>query len=183
LELGAGAVFGAVGGLCFMKLEDDILILSRVALFEGFTDEHLRLLAFGCERKTYLPNVQIFRDGQPGDFGFVVASGTVELYTRVEKKKVVFAEYGSGALIGEMAMISTNERPASALTQTDVTGYKIPQETFHRMLREYPDLALMLYRRISRSVEDFLHQLSKVQTGLTVAGDENFEFRGFQEPE
>ena len=33
-----------------MALDDDIRTLSGVELFEGFADEHLRLLAFGASR-------------------------------------------------------------------------------------------------------------------------------------
>ncbi|TIN67663.1 MAG: cyclic nucleotide-binding protein, partial [Mesorhizobium sp.] len=39
-----------------MALDDDIRVLSAVRLFEGFTQEQLRLLAFGAENTRLIAN-------------------------------------------------------------------------------------------------------------------------------
>ena len=48
-----------------MALDDDIRILSAVSLFQGFTQEQLRLLAFGAETTLLQANHKLYREDEP----------------------------------------------------------------------------------------------------------------------
>jgi len=47
-----------------MALDDDIRILSAVKLFEGFTQEQLRLLAFGAEATHLQADRKLYREDE-----------------------------------------------------------------------------------------------------------------------
>ena len=48
-----------------MSLDDDIRILTSVNLFYGFTQEQLRLLAFGAENTRLPAGKELYQEGVP----------------------------------------------------------------------------------------------------------------------
>ncbi len=149
-----------------MSLDNDILLLSRVALFEGFEEEHLRLLAFGADKRSFKKGAKLFAKGAYADGGYVIISGTVDITADSEEYAEKLASYGSGSLIGELAMISENNRTVTATARDQVETFKITRLLFHRMLEEYPNLAALLHARISQSVQDFITKLERIQRNL-----------------
>ena len=57
-----------------------------------------------------------------------------------------------------MALIAENERVGTAIARTDTVVLRIPRTVIHRILDEYPDLAVCLHRKISASVLDTLKE-------------------------
>ncbi len=149
-----------------MSLDQDIDLLSRVALFEDFQAEHLRLLAFGAERRSFDPGAVIFHCGAAADCGYVVAGGTVELKADDPDDSELIGRYGSGSLIGELAMISNVSRNATAVAQDQVELIRITRSLFRRMLDEFPELASLLHARISNSVQNFVTRLERIQRDI-----------------
>ena len=62
-----------------MALKDDILLFSRLSIFQGLSEEHLRLLAFGAERRRLEKGHVLFRQGAAADSAFVVTRGHLKL--------------------------------------------------------------------------------------------------------
>ena len=50
-----------------MALDDEIRILSGVRLFEGFSQEQLRLLAFGAETMHLSADRKLYREDDDAD--------------------------------------------------------------------------------------------------------------------
>ena len=65
-----------------MALEDDIANLRRIALFEDFETEALRLLVFGSETKLLRAGDALFRRGEPSDGGYILTGGSIALEKR-----------------------------------------------------------------------------------------------------
>ena len=149
-----------------MSLDQDIELLSRVALFENFQTEHLRLLAFGSEKETFSPGSVIFHRGSTTDCGYVVVSGTVELKSTNPDDSELIGRYGQACLIGELALISDVTRNATAVAYDQVELIRITKTLFLRMLDEYPELASLLHARISGSVQNFVTRLERIQRDL-----------------
>lgn len=146
-----------------MSLDSDIQLLARVKLFEGFQPEHLRLLAFGAEARTLGKGTRLYGEGAMSDGGYVVVRGTVELTT---KEGGLVNTHTTGALIGEMALISDVVRQATAVAIEHTEVLKITRPLFRRMLEEYPDLAELLHDRIAASVHDFMRRLDTIRAKL-----------------
>jgi CRP-like cAMP-binding protein len=81
-----------------MALDDDIRVLSGVRLFEGFTREQLRLIAFGAETISLHAGRKLYSEGAPADCAFVVASGEVALFHQAEGGREVISTHGPGAI-------------------------------------------------------------------------------------
>lgn len=71
---------------------------------------------------TYIPGDIIFNEGDPGCTAYIMERGKVEVSITQNGKRLVLAEYDSGDLFGEMALIDDTPRSATvtALEPTEV---------------------------------------------------------------
>lgn len=144
-----------------MALNTEIAFLSKIPLFEGFSEEMLRLLAFGSERRTIEQNRYLFHEGTAADSAFVIASGRFELTRKDRKGKPrVVGEAMAGDLLGELAIISATERKLTALALEDSETLRISRPMFRRMMEEYPQIATLLRRRINANLATMLHSIN-----------------------
>jgi len=145
-----------------MALDDDIRILSAVRLFEGFTKEQLRLLAFGAENHRIGGGREIYREGEPADFAYIVTAGRVRLYRSGEGGAVPIGAIGPGAMLGELGLIAETTRLTSAVTETDTDVMRLNRKMFHRILEEFPDVAVMLHQRIAAEFQALVARIEQL---------------------
>ena len=146
-----------------MALEDDIRILQRVRLLEGFTPEQLRLLAFGAESMRFKAGRDLYAEGAEADCAYVIASGEVELYRQSGGSRVVVGRAGPGALLGEMALIAGGTRPTAAAALEDILAIRLNGSLFRRILEEYPEIAATLHARIADEMNALVGRLEQVR--------------------
>lgn len=149
-----------------MSLDHDIELLSQVVLFEEFQSEHLRLLAFGADKRVFQPGSEIFRTGAYADGGYVISSGTVQIISSSKENPEIVGQYGRASLIGELAMISESNRNTTAIAKDQVELIIISRILFRRMLQEYPDLAIFIHNKVSGNVNNFITRLQRIQQDL-----------------
>ncbi|MBD9374703.1 cyclic nucleotide-binding domain-containing protein [Rhizobium sp. ARZ01] len=137
-----------------MALSDDIRLFAQVPLFAGLSEDKLRLMAFGAERRRIVEGQTLFREGTSADCGFVVASGTFRLFSTARDGSVQEeGTAGRGSLLSELAMISVVERKFTATATEDSEVIRINRPLFRRMLEEYPDVAMLVQERIRANLE------------------------------
>lgn len=142
-----------------MALDDDIRVLAAVDLFEGFTQEQLRLLAFGAEN-THLPaERKLYREDDDADSAYVVVSGSIVLYREADGPRIPIATAGPGALLGEMALIADTRRLTSASAAADSQVLRLNRRMFRRILEEYPELAAHLHRRVAEELQALVRRI------------------------
>ncbi|MDT6939612.1 cyclic nucleotide-binding domain-containing protein [Brucella pseudogrignonensis] len=145
-----------------MALDDDIRILSLVSLFESFSPEQLRLLAFGAERLVLRAGRELFREGQSADCGYIVVSGNISLFHDTDEGRVTIRPVGPGAMLGEMALIAQTSRMTGALAEEETEVIRISRSVFRRILEEYPEAAASLHAHISRNLLQLIADIEKV---------------------
>lgn len=132
-----------------MALKDDISLFMQLSIFEGLTEEHLRLLAFGAERRRLEKGHVLFRQGAAADSAFVITQGMLKLTMRsVSGGERLLSEAGPGSILTEIAMIADAERHFTATATEDSEVIRISRMLFHRMLEEYPEVAVATDRRL-----------------------------------
>jgi CRP/FNR family transcriptional regulator, cyclic AMP receptor protein len=82
----------------------------------------------------------LFREGEAGDTMFVVIEGAVE----VSRDGQVIETIGAGEIIGELALIDTGPRSASATTATPSRLVCVGKEEFTFLVQEHPTFALQV---------------------------------------
>lgn len=145
-----------------MALDDDIRILSGVALFGDLTPEQLRLLAFGAEQVRLAAGREIYRENAPADCAYVVVSGKVVLYRDGGGQAVAVARVGHGTLLGELALITGTTRLTYAAAETDVELIRLNRSHFRRILEEYPETAAELHRKMLEELQAFLQKIERL---------------------
>ena len=149
-----------------MSLEDDMRVLSRVGLFNGFTREQLRLMAFGAENVSLHAKRVLYAEATPADCAFIVASGEIELYRDEEGERRVLDTMGPNAILGEFALIADGERLTSAVAKTDAELIRLNRSMFRRILEEYPQTATALQERITDNLQTLISDLANAAERL-----------------
>jgi CRP-like cAMP-binding protein len=145
-----------------MALDDDIRILADVRLFEGFTTEQLRLLAFGSERVDLPAQRRLFREDDEADCAYVVASGSIVLFRETDADHTPLGTATPGAIVGELALIADTRRLTSAKAGADSELIRLKRQMFRRMLEEYPDTAVILYGRIRQQFLELVEEIERI---------------------
>lgn len=138
-----------------MALTDDISLLSQLPLFKDMTDDQLRLIAFGADRRVIAAGQMLFRQGSPAESAYVVVSGSIELNEAGSDgtlKNVLIA--GPGALLSELALVTLVERKFTAIAREDTSIIRITRSLFHRLIQEYPAAARIIENRIRDNIAD-----------------------------
>lgn len=143
-----------------MALDDDIRILSAVRLFEGFTQEQLRLLAFGAETTLLQANHKLYREDDVADSAYIVVSGRIVLYREQNGDRIPINTVGPGTILSELALIADTNRLTSASAEIDSEVLRLSRKMFRRILEEYPEIAVNLHQRI---LEDFQALIRRIE--------------------
>ena len=100
------------------------------------------LFARSDNAQEFQANSTIFAEGTPGDVMYVVLDGEVELRVRGEVLEVA----GPGEIVGEMALIDTKPRSATARAISDCRLASVDERRFLYMVHETPLFALHVMR-------------------------------------
>lgn len=84
----------------------------------------------------------IFDEETPGDVMYVILSGEVDIFAN----GVLVETLTAGDLVGEMALIDSKPRSASALTRGDCRIAPVDEERFLEMVRQKPEFSLHVMR-------------------------------------
>jgi CRP-like cAMP-binding protein len=151
-----------------MALADDIRLLSQVPLFAGFSEDQLRLIAFGAERRKVSAGQVLFRENSPAECAFVIARGSFDLSsTRRGVKPEVEASPGAGTLLSELALFTLCERKFTAVAREDADVIRITRALFHRLIEEYPDAAQVVSERIRDNIAALADGAARLQHRFT----------------
>jgi len=121
----------------------------QLSIFEGLSEEHLRLLAFGAERRRLEKGHVLFRQGAAADSAFVITAGKLRLTMHsASGGERVLGETGPGSILTEIAMIADAERHFTATAIEESEVIRISRMLFRRMLEEYPEVAIATDRRL-----------------------------------
>ncbi|MBN9220704.1 MAG: cyclic nucleotide-binding domain-containing protein [Mesorhizobium sp.] len=145
-----------------MALDDDIRILSAVRLFEGFTQEQLRLLAFGAETTLLNADRKLYREDDEADSAYVVVKGRIALYREQDGERIAIGTAGPGTMLSELALIADTRRLTSASAATDAEVIRLSRKMFRRILEEYPEVAVKLHQRISEEFQAMIRRIEEL---------------------
>src|SRR5262249_57858755 len=82
----------------------------------------------------------IVREGDRGDWLYMIVEGEVEVVTRVTGDDQTLACLGRGDCFGEIALISDSPRTATVRSKTGVNVIAVDREAFHTLFSRLPPL-------------------------------------------
>lgn len=119
--------------------------LGAIQLFEDFDATEIVGLASYMQCFRAPPGSEIIREGDAGDFMFLVLEGTVEITKQdVRGQPQVISTVGPGKTLGEMSLIDGEPRFASCVTLTQLEFAVLDRHSLSRLISEQPRLGVKL---------------------------------------
>ena len=131
-------------------------LLGQVDLFAGLDRVTLAKLAAHLEPLSFPPKTTILRQGEPGDAFYLVARGSVGVYSGSETNETPVKVLHEGEPFGEMALLTNSTRTASIKTETDCEVLRLARGVFLEVVREQPSVALSIAATLSRRLASML---------------------------
>jgi CRP-like cAMP-binding protein len=142
-----------------MSIEDDVALLEGVPTLRLLGTTALRMLAIGSEQRDIARGDTLFNAGDDADGGFIVQRGAF----RVNDSGGAATVAGPGALIGELALITSMQRPSTAIALEHSSVIRIARSLFQRVLESDPGAA----RRLR---DEFASRTSQIASDILMAG-------------
>jgi len=154
----------------------DVSLLAGIDLFELLQADDKSALADVVDAIKLNATETLFQAGEPGDSLFIVRSGSVELFIKdTAGQKIVLTVAEEGDLFGELSLLDTGPRTATALALTDTELLVLDRDDLLLLFQKRPDAALhmlaamsamtrkadeLLRTRVSRNVNEEMEEHS-----------------------
>jgi signal transduction histidine kinase len=133
--------------------------LESNKLFRELLPGELKHLREAARILTFASDQLIFNQGDPGDGIYFVKEGLVEISTTVSTgESKTLSMIAAGDLFGEMAVLDSAPRSATATADQPTTVYFISRPELMKLLNRMPHLAAALMRELSRRLRTFNDQ-------------------------
>ena len=135
------------------RVDDTQNLLACADLFAGLTPEQMARVGRGIHRKLFPGGTNIITAEQPGEVVYIIMHGTVKIHIeQADGRDVTLAILGRGDTVGEMSLLDSAGRSASAVTLEDSLLLWMDKTAFQQMLTDFPPVALNLVRIMSSRV-------------------------------
>ncbi|MDB5616397.1 cyclic nucleotide-binding domain-containing protein [Tardiphaga sp.] len=149
-----------------MSIDDDVALLERVPTLRLLGDTALRVLAIGSEQLEFSRGSVLFRAGDDSDCGFIVMRGSFRI--SLDDGTGYETTAGTGALIGELALLVAMPRPSTAVAQEFSTVIRITRSVFQRVLESDPAAARRLRDDMATRVSQLASDVMLVGSKLSL---------------
>lgn len=106
-------------------------------------------------RRRYPRGTTLLNEGDRSDRMVILVSGQAKVsYFTDEGREVLLAIRGPGDLLGELAALDGEPFSATVTALEDIDALTMTVEQFRTVLKEEPDVALSLFKTLSRRLRD-----------------------------
>lgn len=134
-------------------------VLQQTPLFADLTADDLAAVERQLTLMVLPGGAPLFRQGEPADAVYVVASGCLGVFRHQEagdaSEPVLIAEVPPGNLVGEMSLLSQGKRTRSVAALRDSEVWRLAQTSFNALTSHHPEVLPALMRSVvSRNALD-----------------------------
>ena len=134
--------------------------LQSSALFAAFEKEALLEVLTSTSLRSYAEGDIIVTEGEPGDSLFLIASGTVKVFTRGEHgEHIPLGELGEGDFFGEVSLLTGKPRTATITAKTPVMAIELDRASVDRVTARHPEVLQTLEEFCHRRAQDTVEAL------------------------
>src|SRR5436853_102233 len=138
----------------------DIDLLSELQLFELLNEEDRIDLAEVVDYVRLAAGDTLFEAGDPGDSLFIVRSGEIELFIKDRAgQKIVLTVAGHDDLFGELSLLNSGRRTATAVALSDCELIMLDEGDLHLLFQKKPEAAIHMLAAMTamlRAADDLL---------------------------
>lgn len=150
--------------------------LARNPLFEGLDAGDLEELAWLMQPKRFAAGDVMCEAGEAGDSLFVITEGVARvLVTDPDGNVRAVARLRRGDVIGEMSLLTGEQRSATVVAGTRATALELARTDFAELIRRYPNVLLNLNRilssRLARTTSQAVEQRTRGEAVALLVGE------------
>lgn len=139
-----------------MPLIEKVMILKGSEFFRNFPGSDLAGIAALAEVVHVSKDEVVFEQGDDGDAFYMVVSGSIIISRGATK----LATLGSREGFGEMSILDSEPRSASATAAEDTTLLTLDRDSFDRVIEQNPVVARGVYRVLTERLRNTLAQVA-----------------------
>jgi CRP/FNR family transcriptional regulator len=145
-------------------------VLRQTTIFRRVTPDDRRRLAAVANLRAYEKGDILFREGEPSDLLYTVASGRVKVFkTTARGSDVILELFGPGDPVGAVAVYESRAYPASAVALEPTTCVLIPRQAFFDLLEASPTLVRGLLTGLTHRLVELTNRLAELTGGRVEA--------------
>ena len=138
-----------------MYREIIIKVLTNVPVFKDISKESIIKLANLALLSQFKAGDCVFREGNPGDCLYIIASGKVDILSeRPGGEEVKLRTLVPGEVFGEMALLDGLSRSATVKVSEKAILFYINRTDFNLFLLQNPEASIKLIESLSRRLRD-----------------------------
>lgn len=128
-------------------------MLSQMHIFDTLPAEAQEMIIASAIPRHFQAGQVIYLEGEPANFVYILEKGWVKA-TRMtpegREQGLLFPH--SIEIFGDIAVFTGTAYPGTTTALEDVDAWLLPSETFLLLVKQYPDLALAIIRKLSERV-------------------------------
>ncbi len=124
----------------------------RIPVFSGLSTEELEDIVRIVRPVNFTTGQVIFAEGTPGDAAYVIQSGHIEVFRKVDGKEVVVQKLTAWEIFGELSLLDGEPRSASCRAVADATLLRIDKAEFDFLRRNLRPAAYVVIRSIAATL-------------------------------
>jgi SulP family sulfate permease len=122
-----------------LNAEDQNLSLPDITRRIAYDESDVLLLAKFFKVENKKAGEYLFQEGDDGESPYFVGSGTVIVVMKIPRQQEkILRKYKAGAILGEMAIYTGENRTASVRLEKDAELFRLDKESMDAMSKQYP---------------------------------------------
>lgn len=110
----------------------------------------------------FAPGAIIFKEGEESDKAYIIRSGQVEIFKRIDKGTLLLANLGPGEIFGEMGVISEQPRTAYASAVMETEVHVLTRDSFGSIVARQPPEVVLMVRALMERLRETNTKVAKL---------------------
>jgi len=133
-----------------LMLIERVLLLKSLSVFRETPETVLAEIVHLMVEMNIPVGTVIVQEGEVGDCMYIIYDGKVNIH----KQKKVLVELGEKDFFGELALLDTETRSATATAVTDCILFRIDQEPFYDMMESRPEVVKGVIKILCKRIRE-----------------------------
>ena len=133
-----------------MLIIEKVLLMKKSEIFQNCKETDLIEIAAVCEESYFSKGVTIFSKGSYGNCMYFIYSGSVSIHDEQHE----FAVLSENEIFGELSLLDSETRSASATTTSDCVFLKIDQDNFFDIVATNTDVLKGILKTLCKRLRE-----------------------------
>jgi CRP/FNR family transcriptional regulator, cyclic AMP receptor protein len=131
-----------------LMLIERVLLLKSLGIFSETPENILAEIAFLMVESHISAGSDIVKEGETGNCMYIIFDGKVNIHKQSQR----LANLGEKDFFGELSLLDTETRSATATAETDCILFRIDQEPFYDMMESRPEVVKGVIKILCRRI-------------------------------